>query len=447
MSKIFFCSSESSGGDLALRIGLEGNKVKYYVHDAKTEEHNLEGLIEKSNNWRKEVGTSDFVILDSSGMSDVTNFILKSGRPAFGMARKDGKIGKQIIKAHEFHTTIEKDRNLAKELMKSLKIGEKTESLEFKDIPSALEHLKSHRVAHAIKPEMTGIDSQHTYVGEKENGMDSIGWLETLPDRPEIGKIKRIEIEEKIQGVEVACSIWFNGKDFIGPPNINFEHKKIAAGGLGFNTGEMGTLMFYDCHGDRNDKLFMETIYKMGDILADFDYRGQLDINCIVNKDGIFPLEFTPRLGYPSIYIEQELHESPWGDFMGAIASGSKFDLKVSDKWAIGALLVGEGFPFWKEGHKRVDGLPIFGLTEENIKHFHMYNTIFKDNRFLASGCLPLIATSTGESIKKSQEYLYDKIIPQVFFPGMYYRNDIGNRTESDIVKLKEFGYEFGSAV
>lgn len=425
---------------MALRLGIEGHNVRYHIHEAKTEAHNLDGLIEKTDNWRQAVKWCDYAILDHSGLEDVSDYILKAGVPAFGTGRKDGKIGSKQVKGNEFQTVLEKDRKLSKELLKSLKIGEAAEFLEFKDIASALDHLKKHKVAHVIKPELTETDSQHTYVGEKEDGSDSIGWLETLPDRPNVGKIKKIELEERIFGVEVGCASWFNGKDFIGPPNINFEHKRIASGNLGFNTGEMGTAMFYD---SGECKLFKDAVEKMGDVMKSFDFRGQVDINFIVNKDGVFPLEFTMRLGYPANYIEQELHKSKWGDFLGALAKGEKYDLKFSNDWAIGAILVGEGFPFWEEGHKRMDGLPIFGLTEEGIDHVHFYNTVYKDRRFLASGCLPLIATAKGKTIKEAKEMLYKDVIPGVFFPGMYYRNDIADHTEDDLKELEEYGYEF----
>ncbi len=46
-------------------------------------------------------------------------------------------------------------------------------------------------------------------------------------------------------GVEVAVGAFFNGKEFVYPLNVNFEHKKLFPGNIGPSTGEMGTAMFW----------------------------------------------------------------------------------------------------------------------------------------------------------------------------------------------------------
>ena len=446
--KILFVSKESGAGDLALRLAMEGHEVKYHVVE-KDESTNLDGLIEKEKNWRAGVGWCDYAVLDDTGMDDISSFILKAKKPAFGMAYRDGKFGSKSIDASKFATTLEKDRSFSHEIMKKLKIGKPIESLHFNDIKEAIEHLKEHNdVPHVIKPETQGSGSEKTYVGHFWDNSDSIRWLERFHLLPNAGKVKSIEVEERKIGVEVAASTWFNGRDFVGPPNINMEHKKIACHNLGFNTGEAGTAMFY---GKDTNRLAKETVYRMGDFLRDFDYRGQVDINCIVNEEGVWPLEFTPRLGYPASYIEQELHDT-WGDFMDCIARGKEFKGKFSEDWALGVLLVGEGYPFWNECAERTAGQVIQNLTKENIEHFHLYHTKFEDKEFIATGCLPLIVTGHGKTCAEAKKSVYD-LMPtpddrmpnpkEVYFPGCYpARPDIGDRCVEHLKRLKEWGYD-----
>lgn len=448
--KILFISKESNGGDMALRLALEGNHVKFYIFEKDL--HNLDGLIEKETNWRSGVNWCDYVVFDDTGLDEHTAYVLKSGKPAFGMARspKSFKIHGASFEGHKFAGDLEKNRNMSQEVMSELGIGEEIESLCFTDIPQAIAHLKQHKVPHVIKPELHGSGSEKTYVGKIQNNEDAIGWLETLPTRPGGGKVKKIEVEERKEGVEVAASCWFNGSEFIGPVNINFEHKLICSSkdgkGVGFNTGEMGTLMFYDERPMAENRLFKETLAKMPKWLKQFDYRGQLDINCIVNEDGVWPLEFTPRLGYPSSYIEDELQITPWGELFKALASGKKIDNKVSFDWAMGVVLVGEGYPFWDEGHKRMDQMPILGLNEKNIEHLHPYDVRYdeKSKRMLCTGCYPVTATGKAKTIAGVQKMVYENVIPQVYFPGQFYRHDIGQNVKENLATLKEHGYDMG---
>ena len=78
---------------------------------------------------------------------------------------------------------------------------------------------------------------------------------------------------------------FFNGKNFIYPININFEHKKLFPGDFGPATGEMGTSMFWS----QPNTLFYSTLDKLKDTLREEGYVGYIDLNCIVNGYGIYP--------------------------------------------------------------------------------------------------------------------------------------------------------------
>jgi phosphoribosylamine--glycine ligase len=57
-------------------------------------------------------------------------------------------------------------------------------------------------------------------------------------------RIKEFQLQRRIMGVEVVAGAFFNGKDFIHPICVNFEHKKLFPGDIGPSTGEMGTSMW-----------------------------------------------------------------------------------------------------------------------------------------------------------------------------------------------------------
>ena len=116
------------------------------------------------------------------------------------------------------------------------------------------------------------------------------------------GKIKNFQLQKYASGVEVAVGAFFNGKDFLQPVFVNFEHKRMFNDDIGPQTGEMGTSGFW--HG--SSTLFQQTLLKMKDRLAAVQLHGYIDINCIANSRGIYPLEFTCRFGYPTINLQIE---------------------------------------------------------------------------------------------------------------------------------------------
>jgi len=92
---------------------------------------------------------------------------------------------------------------------------------------------------------------------------------------------------------------------------MNIEHKDLCNGGLGPKTYEMGTLMWFD--DDEKNKLFKETLGKLKEYLCHIHFHGDVDINCIVNEKGVFPLELTMRFGFPALQLQCALSQSPWG--------------------------------------------------------------------------------------------------------------------------------------
>ena len=62
------------------------------------------------------------------------------------------------------------------------------------------------------------------------------------------------------------------------------------------------------------NRLYRETIEKMVPKLRDSGYCGYFDINCIATPRGVYPLEITPRFGYPTVSIQMEGVQSLHGE-------------------------------------------------------------------------------------------------------------------------------------
>ena len=153
-----------------------------------------------------------------------------------------------------------------------------------------------------------------------------------------------VVLQRRIFGVEIAVSRFFNGTDWIGPIVMNVEHKKFFPGDLGPKTGEMGTLMWYDA--DESNRLFKETLLLLKPYLQQGGFRGIVDINCIVNEEGAFPLEVTSRFGYPATQLEMGIHVSPWGELLKAVADGENYPLEWRTGYGIVVLIATPQFPY-----------------------------------------------------------------------------------------------------
>jgi phosphoribosylamine-glycine ligase len=129
-------------------------------------------------------------------------------------------------------------------------------------------------------------------------------------------KIRSFQLQKFVAGVEIAVGAFFNGKDFVLPAFVNFEHKRMFNDDIGPSTGEMGTTAFWA----GENPLFRKTLARMKDRIQ--GYVGYIDINCIANSYGIYPLEFTMRFGYPTINLQIEGVLSKWGEFLWALAKG-----------------------------------------------------------------------------------------------------------------------------
>src|SRR3990167_8123797 len=93
----------------------------------------------------------------------------------------------------------------------------------------------------------------------------------------------------------------------------------------GFTTSDSKGLLFLGKDEDgkdiheiirSNNTIFKTTLEKMRDDIKKSGYVGYIDINCIANARGIYPLEFTCRFGYPTISIQMEGITGEMGEFL-----------------------------------------------------------------------------------------------------------------------------------
>src|SRR6266851_250477 len=187
------------------------------------------GFVPKSMDWEKDVEWSDIIVFDDTlGQGAKAQALRASGKPVIG--------------GTPYADRLEDDRSFGQEELKSAGVT----IIPYEDFDSfdpAIEFVKKNPDRYVIKPSGEAQTvKRRLFVGEEEDGEDVIRMLEAYK-KAFSDEIKVFQLQRRINGVEVAVGAFFNGKKFVTPVNINFEHKKLFPGEVGPPTGEMGTAM------------------------------------------------------------------------------------------------------------------------------------------------------------------------------------------------------------
>lgn len=426
---VLFISKDLSGGGLCYKLKKEGNDVKIFIED-KDQCHNFSGLVEKVENWENElewVGKDGLIIFDSVGYGEIQDDLRKKGFSVVGGSTLGDKL--------------EHDRQYGQKILGACGIAG-IPSRNFNNPEDAIKFLKKNKGCWVLK-QNGHVDKNFNYVGELEDGSDVINLLERYceSNRNECGSI---DLQKRIIGVEIGVGRYFNGHDWVGPIEMNIEHKSLFPGNVGPKTYEMGTLTWYK----KKNKLFDETLGKLKAYLQKIDFHGDIDINCIVNKDGAFPLEVTARFGWPSTQLQMALHKSPWGEFLKAVADGKEYTLKYNKSYGVVVLVAAPPFPYNALPEKYSSkGIQI--RFKRDFKESDMDNvcleevSLDKEGNYYISGDsgFALHVTGMGRKVKNARKNAYD-IIDKIVIPKMFYRNDIGlSFINEDKKKLKKWGW------
>ena len=422
--KFLFVSYAALITDIAWQVVKEGHEVKYCI-DAVKERDIGDGFVPKVNEWRSHVDWADVIVFDDT---------LGHGTLAHELRQK----GKLVVGGTPYTDRLEDDRAFGQEELHKAGIHI-LPYRQFDNFDEAIKFVQEHPDRYVIKPSgESGNVKRRLFVGDEDDGDDVIRVLKSYK-RSLSDEIKLFQLQRRVTGVEVAVGAFFNGKEFIFPININFENKKLFPGNVGPSTGEMGTAMFWS----NANHLFTTTLLKMAPMLAREKYVGYIDLNCIVNGQGIYPLEFTARFGYPTIMIQQEGMTTPIGEFFHDLAAGTLTKFKVKSGFQIGVRIVVSPFPFddvatFESVSKNAAILFKKGIPEE----VHIEDVKQVDGQWLVAGTsgVVLVVCGLGATMRQAQAQAYARI-KNIMIPDMYYRDDIGERWNDDTDRLHTWGY------
>ncbi|WP_308990497.1 phosphoribosylamine--glycine ligase [Mariniflexile litorale] len=423
MSKKFlFVSRWGESLDIINTIKLEGNDVKMFIEDKASKEIGF-GFVSKITQWEKHIDWADIIVFDYTGYGKVASELRAAG--------------KLVIGGTEYTDKLELDRNFGQAELEKHKI-KVIPSKEFTSFNDAINYIQSHPNTYVIKPcGETQELKQLLFVGSDDEGLDVIRVLKAY-EKSWGNNFGNFQLQRKVKGVEVSVAAFFNGTEFIYPINITFEHKKLFPKELGVSTGEMGTSMFWT----KDSPIFEATLLKFQSTLAKHNFIGHIDINCIVNGHGIYPLEFTSRFGYPQIFIQRAGITEPIGELFFKLATKKQFKINVKKGFQVGAFIVVPPFPYDDKKTFNLfskDAVVVFKKNGKDGVHAMHLKKVNDEWLITGNTGIAVLVTGIGNTMKDAQKMMYNRISNVIINNG-YYRTDIGDRWTEDSDKLWSWG-------
>jgi phosphoribosylamine--glycine ligase len=242
----------------------------------------------------------------------------------------------------------------------------------------------------------------------------------------------RVVVEDFLAGEEASFIVLVDGRNVL-PLASSQDHKRLADGDTGPNTGGMGAyspapVVTPALHARIMREVITPTVEGMA---ADgIPYTGFLYAGVMIDAAGTpRVLEFNCRLGDPETQPIVARLKSDLVDLAEHAARGTldRTEAEWDRRAALGVVLAAAGYP---ESPRR--GHPITGLERiDAARHpgvavFHA-GTALEGGQVVTSGGRVLCVTALGDSVKLAQRAAY-AAIAEIRFEGMQFRTDIGHR-------------------
>ena len=242
----------------------------------------------------------------------------------------------------------------------------------------------------------------------------------------------RVVVEDFLAGEEASFIVLVDGRNVL-PLASSQDHKRLADGDTGPNTGGMGAyspapVVTPALHARIMREVITPTVEGMA---ADgIPYTGFLYAGVMIDAAGTpRVLEFNCRLGDPETQPIVARLKSDLVDLAEHAARGTldRTEAEWDRRAALGVVLAAAGYP---ESPRRGD--PITGLERiDAARHpgvavFHA-GTALEGGQVVTSGGRVLCVTALGDSVKLAQRAAY-AAIAEIRFEGMQFRTDIGHR-------------------
>jgi phosphoribosylamine--glycine ligase len=269
-----------------------------------------------------------------------------------------------------------------------------------------------------------------------KNHIEAMSEFELMIQEAKFGEAgRKVVVEEFLRGIELSVFLLTDGKNYLLLPEAK-DYKRIGENDTGLNTGGMGAISPVPY---ASDAFMQKVISKIieptikGLQKENLEYKGFIFIGLMKVDDEPVMIEYNCRMGDPETEVILLRLKNDLVKLFVATSQQRLDEEKViiDPKHAATIMVVSEGYPGEYEKGKVID----FGYLENpglkkdvdidgGVMVFHSgtkkvnEETVTNGGRVLTVSAL---SNTLTEAVTLSKE-----ILNQIYFDGMYYRNDIG---------------------
>lgn len=419
-------------GDMYLRLQAAGHEVRVHASDTRSQDV-MRGMLHFTDDWQ-----GDLAWVRDAGPDGIILFETASA----GATQDDlRRAGYNVVGGSEYGDRLEHDREYGQAMLREA--GLRTaESRSFESFEQGIAFARSTPGRYVFKLNGSNWSSTRAYAGQMEDGADMVALLTASCNNWTADDPPSFVLMDYVSGVEVGVGAFFNGEKFLSPANLDWEHKRFFPGEIGELTGEMGTVVTYR----GAERIFEASLARMAQPLRESGYCGYINLNTIINDDGIWPLEFTCRFGYPGFPILDALHLDTWDRIHSALVTRDRLEISVRDGYSVGVVVTVPPFPY-SDGYAELGkGTPIGfrePLSDADRDSIHYAEVTLCDGQLVTAGMIGyiMVVTGVGTSVEDARRAAYERVA-KVVIPNARYRNDIGMRLiDHDQARLRQLNW------
>ena len=245
---------------------------------------------------------------------------------------------------------------------------------------------------------------------------------------------KTVVVEDFLPGWEMTVLALFDGQSFrLLPPSQ--DHKRVAEGDQGPNTGGMGA---YTPVPQADARLMHKIESRILEPTArglqeeGIPFCGVLYVGLMVVGGEPYVVEYNVRFGDPEAQVVLPALDMDWAEAFLACAQGDLASYpwpSESPRATVGVVLASEGYPGPYEKGRVISGLEALA-GRDDVMVFHAGTIKNSSGEVVTAGGRVLTVVGRGNDLEEAWEKAYEGV-KKISFPGMHFRRDIGARART----------------